>query len=123
MRMLEGLAREVVARWERGDLAQTVRALDRHLRDIAEDRVRHADLIERAIDLYQDDDIQIDAQGSFISQSETGEKGAFVMGWLWVPRPDGDIARLTVECPPDECPTAGTQADVVTYPEEGARSR
>ncbi|PIF73744.1 hypothetical protein CLU95_0843 [Variovorax sp. 54] len=118
MRMLEGLAREVVARWERGDLAQAMRALDRHLQDVAEDRVRHADLIERAVDLYQDDDIQIDAQGSFISESETGEKGVFVMGWLWVPRPDGDIARLTVECLPDEPPTAGMQADVVTHPEE-----
>lgn len=61
MQRLEWLAREVVTRWERGNLAEAVRALDRHRQEIAEDRERYRDLIERAIDLYADDDIEIDA--------------------------------------------------------------
>ena len=86
---LERLAREVVARWECGDLAEAARALDQHLQDIAEVRVRHAGPIERAIDRYQCDDIEIDADATFICES--GE-GAFVMGWLWVSGRDGDAA-------------------------------
>jgi hypothetical protein len=85
MLMLERLARDVVARWEHGDLAQAVRALDQCLQAIAGDRVRHLDLIERAIGIYADDDIDIDADDTFISESE---EGAFVMGWLWMPRCD-----------------------------------
>ena len=87
--LLERLAREVVSRWESGGLAEAVHALDRHLQDIAEVRVRHAGPIERAIDRYQCDDIEIDADATFICES--GE-GAFVMGWLWVPGRDGNAA-------------------------------
>lgn len=86
MLTLERLAREVVARWEHGDLAEAVRALDQRLQAIAGDRVRHLDLIERAIGIYADDDIDIDADDTFIAESE---EGAFVMGWLWMPRCDG----------------------------------
>ncbi|BEP57138.1 MULTISPECIES: hypothetical protein [unclassified Variovorax] len=89
MHLLERLARGVVAHWEHGDLAEAVNALDRHLQGNAEDRVRHAELIERAIDLYQDDDIQIDANASLVCESEAG---AFVMGWLWVSGRDSDAA-------------------------------
>lgn len=89
MHLLERLACEVVARWEYGDLAESVNALDQHLQDIAKDRVRHADLIERAIDLYQDDDIKIDADASLVCESEAG---AFVMGWLWVSGRDSGAA-------------------------------
>ncbi|MFZ3120385.1 MAG: hypothetical protein WA159_18945 [Variovorax sp.] len=92
MLTLDGLARDVVARWERGDLAEAVRALDQRLQAIAEDRVRHLDLIERAIGLYGDDDVDIDAHDTLLCESEGG---AFVMGWLWVPGPDGDTARRT----------------------------
>jgi hypothetical protein len=86
---LERLAREVVARWECGDLAEAARALDQHLQDIAEDRVRHADLIERAIGIHADEDAEIGPEDTFISESE---EGAFVMGWLWVSGRDGDAA-------------------------------
>jgi len=89
MPLLERLAREVVARWEHGDLAEAVNALDQHLQGNAEDRVRHAELIERAIDLYQDDDIQIDANASLVCESEAG---AFVMGWLWMSGCDSSAA-------------------------------
>jgi hypothetical protein len=85
MLTLERLARDVVARREHGDLAEAVRALDQRLQEIAGDRVRHLDLIERAIGIYVDDDIDIDADDTFISESE---EGAFVMGWLWMPRGD-----------------------------------
>ena len=86
---LERLAREIVVRWERGDLAEAARALDQHLQDIAEDRVRHADLIERAIGVHADEDIEIDPGDTFVSESE---EGVFVMGWLWVSGRDGDAA-------------------------------
>lgn len=86
---LERLAREVVTRWECGDLAEAAHALDQHLQEVAEDRVRHADLIERAIGVHADEDIEIDPGDTFVSESE---EGAFVMGWLWVSRRDGDIA-------------------------------
>ncbi|WP_447774041.1 hypothetical protein [Variovorax boronicumulans] len=99
MLLLESLAREVVARWERGDLAEAVRELDLHLQGIAEDRERHRDLIERAVGLYANDDIEIDADRTFIAASQ---EGAFVMGWLWVSRSDGVVA---------------------SRPEEGAQSR
>jgi len=97
MHLLERLAREVVARWEHGDLAEAVNALDRHLQDIAKDRERHAELIERAIDLYQDDDIQIDADASLVCESEAG---AFVMGWLWVSGRDSGAAIHPEATPP-----------------------
>lgn len=86
MLTLERLARDVVARWEHGDLAEAVGALDQHLQAIAGDRARHLDLIERAIGIYVDDHIDIDADDTLISESE---EGAFVMGWLWMPRCDG----------------------------------
>ena len=82
MLRIERLARDVVACREQGDLASAVRALDQRLREIADDRVRHQDLIERAIGIYADDDIDIDADDTFISESD---EGAFVMGWLWMP--------------------------------------
>ena len=98
MLRLERLAREVVARWERGDLAQAVRALDHCLQEIAEDRVRHAELIERAIGVYQSDDCDIDADDTLIFQNE---EGAFVMGWLWMPRDDAlDVKALRKAQPP-----------------------
>lgn len=77
MQRLERLAREVVTRWECSNLAEAVRALDRHLQEIAEERERYRDLIERVIDLYADDDIEIDADSTFISASQAG---AFVTG-------------------------------------------
>lgn len=83
MLTLERLARDVVASWEHGDLAAAVRALDQRLQEIANDRVTHADLIERAIGIYADDDIDVDPDDTFISASD---EGAFVMGWLWMPR-------------------------------------
>lgn len=79
---LERLARDVVASWERGDLAAAVQALGQRLQEMAADRVRHRNLIERAIGIYADDDIDIDADDTFISGSD---EGAFVMGWLWMP--------------------------------------
>lgn len=93
MLMLERLAREVVARWDHGDLAQAMHALDQRLQEVAEDRVRHRGLIERAIGLYQSDDIAIDLEGTFISESE---EGAFVMGWLWMSAHDRDVADATM---------------------------
>lgn len=83
MLTLERLARDVVASWEHGDLAAAVQALDQCLREIASDRVTHQALIERAIGIHANDDIDIDPEDTFISGS--GE-GAFVMGWLWMPR-------------------------------------
>lgn len=91
MLTLERLARDVIASWEHGDLAAAVRALDERLREIAADRVRHRDLIERAIGIYADDDIDIDADDTFISGSD---EGAFVMAWLWMP---GDVVSPTDE--------------------------
>ncbi len=106
MLTLERLARDVVARWAHGDLAEAVRALGLRLQEIAQDRVRHLDLIERAIGIYADDDIDIDADDTFISASEDG---AFVMGWLWMPW--GDAASATEKrlatgphAEPDMCP-------------------
>ncbi|MFM9925447.1 hypothetical protein VLK31_20830 [Variovorax sp. H27-G14] len=93
MLTLERLAREVVVCWERGDLAAAVRALDQRLQEIADDRLKHQDLIERAIGLYADDDIEIDAEDTFISASA---EGAFVMGWLWMP---SDAVSPTDETP------------------------
>ena len=89
MLKLERLAREILARWERGDLAEAARALDQHLQEIVEDRVRHADLIERAIGSHADEHIEIDPGDTFVSESE---EGAIVMGWLWVSERDGDAA-------------------------------
>ncbi len=106
MLMLECLAREVVTRWEHGDLAETVRARDRHLQEVAEHRGRHRGLIQRAVGLYADDDIEIDANSTLISESQ---EGAFVMGWLWMPRHD------------DKSSTAGAHAEATLYPEEGAK--
>jgi len=80
---LERLARAVVACWERGDLAAAVRTLDQRLQEIANERVKHQNLIERAIGIYADDDIDIDPDDTFISGSA---EGASVMGWLWMPR-------------------------------------
>jgi hypothetical protein len=62
-----------------------VGALDQRLQAIAGDRVRHLGLIERAIGIYADDDIAIDADDTLISESK---EGAFVMGWLRMPRCD-----------------------------------
>ncbi|WP_447778073.1 hypothetical protein [Variovorax boronicumulans] len=106
MLSLERLAHEVVTRWERGDLAEAVRALDRHLQEIAEDRERQRGLIERAVGLYADDDIEIDADRTFISESQ---KGAFVMGWLWVTKRE------------DQCAPLEAHADAVIRPQEGAQ--
>lgn len=55
---LERLARDVVASWEHGDLAAAVQAMDQRLQEIANYRVTHQDLIERAIGIYADDDTQ-----------------------------------------------------------------
>lgn len=103
MLRLEHLAREVVLRWERHDLAEAVRALDQHLQETAEDRSRHMDLIERAVGLCTNDDFQIDANDTFVSESK---EGAFVMGWLWMPRRD------------DEGSAAATHTDFTAHPKD-----
>lgn len=99
MLTLERLARNVVTSWERGDLAASVRALDERLREIAADRVRHLDLIERAICIYADDDIDMDADDTFISASD---EGAFVMGWLWMPCDVVSPINEIHECRPED---------------------
>lgn len=107
---LERLACDVVACWERGDLAAAVHALDRHLQEIFEDRLRHLALIERAIDLYADDDFDIDVDDTFVSR---GKGGAFVMGWRWVPWCVG-------VSPADGLPITGGHADTAVRKEDAA---
>jgi len=107
MQRLERLAREVVTRWECGNLAEAVRALDRHLQEIAEDRERYRDLIERAIGRYADDDIEIDADGALISASQAE---AFVTGWLWVSKRQDENVPLEAH------------VDTAARPQEGQAS-
>lgn len=81
MLMLEQLAQKVVACWEAGDLAATVRELSKQLTEIREEREAHEETIETARKTYASGDLAIDDQ-PLVS---VANNGAWVSAWVWVP--------------------------------------
>lgn len=91
MLALEAAAREVVAKWENGDLAQAVRQLDAALKEIDQGRLDHEETIETARRTHVSDDLAIDEE-PLVS---AGEKGIWVSAWVFVPieeQPSEDLA-------------------------------
>ncbi|MCR6481041.1 hypothetical protein NU688_33125 [Variovorax sp. ZS18.2.2] len=91
MLKLERLAKDVVARWDSGDLAGAVRALDAHLQELATWRTDHAARIEAARDLWANDNCEIDDE-PLISPGAPDEGGGelvgcFIGAWVWVGSP------------------------------------
>lgn len=83
MLLIEQLATEVVARWEEGDLAASVRALAEHLEELRADRQHHQAAIDFAREHYallSDDDIEIDDT----PLTSASHEGVWVSAWLWV---------------------------------------
>lgn len=83
MLAIETSARAVVAAWEKGDLAATVRTMAKQLDEISREREAFADQI--AIARRQtDDELEID-DGPIVS---VGDAGVWVQAWVWVPIED-----------------------------------
>lgn len=87
MLTLERLARNVVDRWECGDLPGSVRALSAHLQELARVRTAYAASIAAAREAFADDDCEIDNE-PVIAPGDPDDHGCFISAWLWISDPD-----------------------------------
>ncbi|GHD03443.1 hypothetical protein GCM10007320_63500 [Pseudorhodoferax aquiterrae] len=80
MAEIERLAQEVVNRWEKGDLAEAVRALSQHLESLKSERLACRHHIAAAEQLHCDEDVQVDDDAT-VSPTDDG---CWVSAWLKV---------------------------------------
>lgn len=81
MHILEQAARDVVAAWEKSDLAEKVRALNEVLAQIENDRTANQQAIKTARESLDGDNDQIDDE-PFIAAADDG---VWVSTWTFVP--------------------------------------
>ena len=75
-------ARDAVARWEKGDLADAVRRMDAALKAIDANRPTPAE-VAAAEDEHDSDEVEVDSAGNaFVSR---GDDGYWVSAWVWMP--------------------------------------
>ncbi len=84
MAEIERLAQEVVDRWEKGDLAEAVRALSQHLESLKTDGLAYRHHIATTAQLHSDDDVQVDNDAT-VSPTDDG---CWVSAWLIVRNDD-----------------------------------
>lgn len=80
MAEIERLAQEVVNRWDKGDLAEAVRALSQHLESLKSERLAYRHHIAAAEQLHCDEDVQVDDDAT-VSPTDDG---CWVSAWLKV---------------------------------------
>ncbi len=89
-------ARDVIATWERGDLAGSVRDLEAAVNEchgVIDLSESNPDIIEQARDMYANDELQIDDSPVLAPADD----GTWVSAWVWVPKEDGQQAEAEDE--------------------------